>query len=40
MKERRLDSVKNEFIDIYTAIRNLSHDEILNGPDDGFQSRR
>lgn len=37
MKERRLDSVKNEFIDIYTAIRNLSHDEILNGPDDGFR---
>ena len=37
MKEKRLDSIKNEFLDIYTAIRDLTDDEILNGPDDIFR---
>ena len=34
MKDSRLDSIKAEFLDIYNAIRDLSDDEILNGPDD------
>jgi hypothetical protein len=37
MKEKALDSIKNEFLDIYAAIRDLSDDEILNGPDDIFR---
>jgi len=37
MKEKRSDSIKNEFLDIYTAIRELTDDEILNGPDDNFR---
>jgi len=34
MKESRLDAIKNEFLDIYAAIRDLTDDEILNGPED------
>jgi len=37
MKEKVLDSIKDEFLDIYAAIRDLSDDEILNGPDDIFR---
>lgn len=37
MKENTLDSIKNEFLDIYSAIRDLSDNEILNGPDDIFR---
>ena len=37
MKKTRLDSIKNEFLDIYAAIQNLSKDEILNNPDKMFQ---
>ncbi|CAN2042110.1 histidine 2-aminobutanoyltransferase [Candidatus Magnetomoraceae bacterium gMMP-15] len=32
-----MDSIKNEFLDIYKALPNLSDDEILNGPDDIFR---
>jgi hypothetical protein len=37
MKKNRLDSIKNEFLDIYTAIQDLSEDEILNNPEGIFQ---
>ena len=37
MKEKKLDSIKNEFLDIYASIRELTDDEILNGPDDIFR---
>jgi hypothetical protein len=37
MKEETLDSIKHEFADIYAAIRDLSDEEILNGPDDVFR---
>ncbi len=38
MKEGGLNSIKNEFLDIYTAIRNLADDEMLRAPDDIFRS--
>jgi hypothetical protein len=34
MKENEFESIKNEFLNIYTAIRDLTDDEILNGPED------
>lgn len=34
MEKDALASIKNEFLDIYTAIRNLSDDEIFNTPED------
>ena len=37
MKEKRSDSIKNEFLDIYASIRKLTDDEILNGHDDIFR---
>jgi len=37
MKENSLDTIRNKFLDIYAAIRNLSDVEILNGPDDIFR---
>ncbi len=37
MKENTLDFIKNEFLNIYTAIRDLSDDDILDGPDDSFR---
>jgi hypothetical protein len=37
VKEKGLDFIKNEFWDIYTAIRDLSDEDILNGPDDMFR---
>ena len=37
MKKNRLSSIKNEFLDIYAAIKNLSTDEILNNPEKIFQ---
>ena len=36
MKEDSLDFIKSEFMNIYAAIRDLSDDEILNGPEDIF----
>lgn len=33
MKKTGPDSIKNEFLDIYAAIRDASDDDILNGPD-------
>ena len=38
MKESGLNSIKNEFLHIYAAIRNLADDEMLSGPDDIFRS--
>ena len=38
MKDSRLSSIKNEFLDIYAAIQDLTDDEILRGPDDTFRS--
>ncbi|MFH2057974.1 MAG: nicotianamine synthase family protein [Pseudomonadota bacterium] len=38
MKKNRLDSIKNEFLDIYAAIQDLSEFEILNNPEGIFQS--
>ena len=37
MKENLLDSIKKEFMHIYSAIRDLSDNEILDGPDDTFR---
>lgn len=37
MKKNRLDAIKNEFLDIYAEIQNLSKDEILNHPEGIFQ---
>jgi hypothetical protein len=37
MKKNRLDSIKKEFLDIYTAIQDLSDDEIFNNPEGIFQ---
>ncbi len=37
MKESGLSSIKNEFLDIYSALQNLADDEILSGPDDIFR---
>ena len=37
MKENSLDFIKSEFMNIYAAIRDLSDDEILNGPDHVFR---
>lgn len=37
MKKSALDSIKEEFMDIYGAIRGLSDNEILDGPDDVFR---
>ena len=37
MKETRLDSIKNEFFDIYASIQDLSDHDILNGPDHSFR---
>ncbi|MBW2099933.1 MAG: methyltransferase [Deltaproteobacteria bacterium] len=34
MKAYTLDSIKNEFLDIYAAIQDLTDDEILSGPED------
>ena len=36
MKNYEFESIKNEFLDIYAAICNLTEDEILNGPEDIF----
>jgi len=38
MKEYELESIKNEFLDIYAGICDLTDDEILNGPEDIFGS--
>jgi hypothetical protein len=38
MKNYEFESIKNEFLDIYAAICNLTDDEILNGPEDMFRS--
>jgi hypothetical protein len=38
VKNYEFESIKNEFLDIYTAIRDLTDDEILNGPEDIFRS--
>ncbi len=38
MKENEFESIKNDFLDIYAAIRDLTDDEILNGPEDIFRS--
>ena len=38
MKESGLNSIKNEFLHIYAAIRNLADDEMLRAPDDIFRS--
>jgi len=38
MKENKFDSIKNEFLDIYAAICDLTDDEILNGPEGIFRS--
>lgn len=38
MKAYEFDSIKNEFLDIYATIRDLTDDEILNGPEDMFRS--
>lgn len=38
MKGNEFNSIKNEFLDIYAAICNLTDDEILNGPEDIFRS--
>jgi len=37
MKDNTMDFIKNQFMDIYTAIHDLSDDEILNGPDGIFR---
>ena len=37
MKENEFESIKNEFLDIYAAIRDLTDDEILNGPENNFR---
>ena len=37
MKENSLDTIRNKFLNIYAAIRDLSDVEILNGPDDIFR---
>lgn len=38
MKAYEFESIKNEFLDIYSTIRDLTDDEILNGPEDMFRS--
>jgi len=38
MKENEFELIKNEFLDIYAAIQDLTDDEILNGPEDIFRS--
>jgi hypothetical protein len=37
MKESRLDAIKKEFFDIYIAIRDLTDDDVLNGPQGRFR---
>lgn len=37
MKENRADAIKNEFLKIYDAIKDLTNDEILNHNDDAFR---
>jgi hypothetical protein len=37
MNKSRLDSIKNDFWDIYAAIQDLSDDTVLNGPDCNFR---
>lgn len=39
MKENRADTIKNEFLKIYEAIKDLTNDEILNDNDDAFRPR-
>jgi len=38
VKNYEFESIKNEFLDIYAAICDLTDDEILNGPEDIFRS--
>jgi hypothetical protein len=38
MKKNEFESIKNEFLDIYAAICDLTDDEILNGPEHIFRS--
>jgi len=38
MKPNEFESIKNEFLDIYSAICDLTDDEILNGPENIFGS--
>jgi hypothetical protein len=38
MKNYEFESIKNKFLDIYTAICDLTDDKILNGPEHIFRS--
>ena len=37
MQEKEFNAIRNEFLDIYTAIKELSDEDILDGPEDIFQ---
>ena len=37
MKQNPVDSIKNEFLDIYAAVHDLTDEDILDGPDDIFR---